>query len=45
MDLSKVLTNLEYVDNSDKQFLEGSLDFDYSIPTRSRCSAGNKVQP
>ena len=38
----KGLNQMEYVDNSDKQFLEGSLDFNYSIPTDQDALPGTK---
>lgn len=38
----KGLNQREYVDNSDKQYLEGSLDFDYSLPTNLSAMPGTK---
>ena len=38
----KGLNQLEYVDNSDKQYLEGSLDFTYSLPTNLSAMPGTK---
>ncbi len=38
----KGLNQREYIDNSDRQYLEGSLDFDYSLPTSSSALPGTK---
>jgi hypothetical protein len=38
----KGLNQREYVDNSDKQYLEGSLDFTYSLPTNISAMPGTK---
>jgi hypothetical protein len=38
----KGLNQRAYVDNSDKQYLEGSLDFIYSLPTSSSAMPGTK---
>ncbi len=38
----KGLNQLAYVDNSDKQYLQGSLDFEYTLPTNSSAMAGTK---
>jgi len=38
----KGLNQLEYVDYSDRQFLEGSLDFAYSLPTDQQVLPGTK---
>jgi hypothetical protein len=38
----KGLNQREYVDNSAKQYLEGSLDFDYSLPTNLDAMPGTK---
>ena len=38
----KGLNQREYVDNSDKQYLQGSLDFAYSLPTNLDAMPGTK---
>ena len=38
----KGLNQLEYVDNSDRQYLEGSLDFNYTLPTDLQALPGTK---
>ncbi|MCW8803216.1 MAG: TonB-dependent receptor [Ignavibacteriaceae bacterium] len=38
----KGLNQREYIDNSDKQYLEGSLDFTYSLPTNLSAMPGTK---
>ncbi len=38
----KGYNQLEYVDNSDKNYLEGMLDFIYSVPTTSKVMPGTK---
>jgi len=38
----KGLNQIEYVDNSDKQYLEGSLDISYSLPTNLSAMPGTK---
>ena len=38
----KGLNQLDYVDNSDKQFLEGVIDFAYTLPTDLGAFAGTK---
>jgi len=38
----KGLNQLDYVDNSDRRFLEGSLDFAYTLPTELSTFAGTK---
>ena len=38
----KGLNQPEYIDNSDRQYLEGSLDIDYSLPTSSSAMPGTK---
>ncbi len=40
----KGLNQLAYVDNSDKQFLEGGLDFNYSLPTNISILPGTKFK-
>lgn len=40
----KGLNQLAYVDNSDKQFLEGGLDFSYSLPTNINVLPGTKFK-
>lgn len=38
----KGLNQREYIDNSARQYLEGSLDIDYSLPTSSSVMSGTK---